>query len=92
VDAFTTILSCSGCRADFRVGLSRMRLNYPNRCPSCGRYCEISSAQAIVAHRRLEWLEHQGWTEASALAAFGRPVPAQPLTASHAGGEENKCS
>jgi len=57
MDAFTGKLVCPQCGSGFRVELSRMRLNYPNVCPSCGSPYEISSDQAIKAHRLLEKLE-----------------------------------
>jgi len=57
MDPFTTKLRCPRCGAGFPVELSRMRLNYPNHCPSCGSPCEISVDEAIRAHRLLERLE-----------------------------------
>ena len=57
MDSFMTKLRCPRCGAGFPVELSRMRLNYPNYCPSCGSPCEISVDQAIRAHRLLERLE-----------------------------------
>ncbi|MGA2107639.1 MAG: hypothetical protein ABSH25_08340 [Syntrophorhabdales bacterium] len=57
MDAFTRKLSCPRCGAGFRVELSKMRLNYPICCPSCGSPWEISPDQAIKAHRLLEKLE-----------------------------------
>ncbi|HUJ70311.1 MAG TPA: hypothetical protein VLW86_12360 [Syntrophorhabdales bacterium] len=57
MDAFTTMLRCPRCEGNFPVELSRMRLNYPNYCPSCGSSYEISIDQAIRAHRLLERLE-----------------------------------
>ena len=57
MDAFTRNLHCPQCGAGFRVELSKMRLNFPNLCPTCGSHCEISADQAIQAHRLLEKLE-----------------------------------
>lgn len=57
MDEFTRKLRCPQCGAGFRVGLSRMRANYPSFCPSCGSPCEISVDEAIKAHRLLERLE-----------------------------------
>jgi hypothetical protein len=53
----TASLQCPQCARDFSVELNEMRSNYPNRCPSCGAGCMISSDEAIRAHRLLERIE-----------------------------------
>jgi len=72
-DMFTTMLRCSRCGWGFRTDLSKMRLNAPNLCPSCGAPCEISSDQAIGSHRLLERLELKNRMAAAAAREKVRP-------------------
>ena len=57
MNGFTKKVRCPVCRTSFQVELSRMRLNYPHCCPKCTSPFEISTEQAIQAHRLLEKLE-----------------------------------
>ena len=59
MDEFTTDLQCTACHGWFRVELRKMRSGPRNICPLCGLHFQISSDQAIKAHRRLEELEHR---------------------------------
>jgi hypothetical protein len=71
----TASRQCPQCASDFSVELNEMRFNYPNRCPSCGAGCMISSDEAIRAHRLLERIECANRT--AGFLEHGRPFRQQ---------------
>ena len=80
MDIFTTTMRCPRCGAAFPVELSRMRVNFPNRCPSCEAECAVSGDRAISAHRLLEELEYKNRTAAARTKdGHSRPLPALPF-------------